>query len=69
MANEQHLGILRQGVEIWNQWRKENPALTADLSRAHLFGAKLREADLERVDLGGAPLCYAEFNIFTADRV
>jgi len=25
MANEEHLEILDQGVEVWNKWRKENP--------------------------------------------
>ena len=25
MANAEQLEILKQGVEIWNQWRKENP--------------------------------------------
>lgn len=24
MANEEHLAILKQGVEVWNQWRKQN---------------------------------------------
>jgi hypothetical protein len=23
MANPEHVEILKQGVEVWNQWRKE----------------------------------------------
>ena len=33
MANEEHLKILKQGVEQWNKWRLEN-AIRPDLSRA-----------------------------------
>lgn len=33
MANEEHLKIIKQGVEVWNRWREENPASGADLSR------------------------------------
>ncbi len=25
MANEEQLKILKQGVEVWNAWRKKNP--------------------------------------------
>ena len=25
MANEEHLRILKQGVDAWNQWRKDHP--------------------------------------------
>ncbi|MEH2468541.1 pentapeptide repeat-containing protein [Nostoc sp.] len=32
MANEEHLAILNQGVEVWNDWRKENPYIIPDLS-------------------------------------
>ena len=24
MANQEHLDILKQGVEFWNQWRKQD---------------------------------------------
>jgi uncharacterized protein YjbI with pentapeptide repeats len=46
MANQDHLGILKQGVKIWNTWRKANPAMRpilsyADLRRASLWGANL----------------------------
>ena len=52
MANEEHLALLRQGVTIWNEWRKRNPRDRPDLSRARLdetflFNANLSEADLE----------------------
>jgi hypothetical protein len=69
MANEEHLEILRQGVEVWNRWRKENPDIRpdlpkailggADLRRAHLFGADLRWAYLFGADLFGADLSEA----------
>lgn len=31
MANEEHLAILRRGVEVWNEWIKENSHIEADL--------------------------------------
>src|SRR5262245_28769522 len=36
MANLEHLEILKQGKGPWNQWRKENPDITPDLSNADL---------------------------------
>jgi len=51
MANEEHLKILKQGVEVWNQWRKENMGLAPDLSGADLHGADLHGADLSGADL------------------
>lgn len=47
MANEEHLAILRQGVEVWNKWRKKNyKVLKPDLSGINLSGANLRHAFL-----------------------
>lgn len=34
MANEGHVKILKQGVEAWNLWRRENPDVRPNLSRA-----------------------------------
>lgn len=36
MANEEHLEILKQGVEVWNRWRVENPHIIPDLSDVNL---------------------------------
>jgi uncharacterized protein YjbI with pentapeptide repeats len=50
MANEEHLKILKQGVEQWNKWRLEN-AIRPDLSRANLPGANLSDAKLSDANL------------------
>jgi hypothetical protein len=64
MANQEHLDILKQGVQIWNQWREEHPDIEPDLSKAALRGADLSEADLigatlSKADLSGADLSKA----------
>ncbi len=46
MANEEHLKILKQGVEAWNGWREKNPQITPDLSKADLYKADLTGANL-----------------------
>jgi uncharacterized protein YjbI with pentapeptide repeats len=51
MANKEHLARLKQGVEVWNQWRRENPKTRPDLSQANLTGAHLVEADLSDTNL------------------
>ncbi|MBD1903477.1 pentapeptide repeat-containing protein [Trichocoleus sp. DQ-A3] len=60
MANEEHLNLFRQGVNIWNKWRTKNPEIKPDLrwlyfinanfSRANLSGANLSEANLDAVN-------------------
>ena len=64
MANPEHVKILKEGVEAWNQWRKDNsdvrPDLSeADLSRAHLDFAYLGGADLTWANLTGTGLSRA----------
>ncbi len=81
MANKEHLAILKQGVEVWNEWRRANstgfflspPAV--DLSKSNLreislSGANLRKADLHRAYLNGADLSGADLysvNLYGAD--
>jgi len=38
MANPEHLEILKQGVEVWNEWRKEDNEVQPDLSKSDLAG-------------------------------
>src|ERR1044072_5520569 len=57
MAKLEHLERLMQGVASWNKWRKDNPEITPDLSKA-----KLKNADLRNVDLSSANLNTLDFN-------
>jgi uncharacterized protein YjbI with pentapeptide repeats len=38
MANPEHLQILKQGVQAWNEWRNERPEIKVDLSSSMGFG-------------------------------
>lgn len=38
MPHEEHVAILRQGVEVWNEWRRKNPTVVPDLRSADLSG-------------------------------
>ncbi len=49
MANPEHLAKLKEGVEAWNKWRKDNPEIKRDLTEADLT-----EIDLGKANLGGA---------------
>ena len=60
MANPEHEQILRQGIEQWNLWRKQNPYIWPDLSKANLSKADLSRAVLSRGDLSGADLSKAK---------
>jgi hypothetical protein len=60
MANEEHLDILKQGGEVWNRWREENPDVRPNLSQANLSRAYLSEVNLGAVDLRQADLRAAE---------
>src|SRR5208337_2200375 len=60
MAKRAHLRILKQGVNSWNQWRAENPAMTPDLEGANLFDANLRGANLRGANLLAADFLMAD---------
>jgi uncharacterized protein YjbI with pentapeptide repeats len=66
MADEEQLRILKQGVEVWNVWRREaGEEIHIDLSEANLSEANLNRSDLIGADLIGANLHAA--NLRAAD--
>ncbi|WP_414755837.1 pentapeptide repeat-containing protein [Anabaena sp. CCY 9910] len=77
MANEEHLAILRQGVEVWNEWRQKNSGVKTDLSninihviddlkvcsdgKINLEKANFRNTNLSKANLSAVELHSAEF--------
>jgi uncharacterized protein YjbI with pentapeptide repeats len=59
VANSRHLAKLKEGVDGWNLWRRENPEVRPVLGKADLMGANLGEAILARAVLKGADLSEA----------
>ncbi len=62
MANEQHLELVKKGVEGWNAWREQNPDEPVDLSGADLRGAKISKANLKGANLKEAKLQFANLS-------
>ena len=73
MSKREHLELLKQDVEAWNEWRSENMDLKPDLRRANLenkdlsganlTGARLDKARLGYANLSGADLKGAELHL------
>jgi hypothetical protein len=64
MADPEHVAIIKQGVEEWNQWRKKQPDIKVDLTRAdleeeRLIGIDLHGVNLKRATFRGAVLSHA----------
>ena len=67
MVNEEYLKIIKQGVEPWNQWRRENPHIQPDLREVDLrseilAGANLSKTMLHNADLSGSNLSGASLD-------
>lgn len=56
MAKEDHVTIIRQGVEAWNKWRQENLGVIPDIG-----AVDLNNKDLSGIDLSGANLSMTNF--------
>jgi uncharacterized protein YjbI with pentapeptide repeats len=56
MADDEHVALLRQGVEVWNAFRSKSTNIVPNLSEADLLDADLRGANLRGADLRGANL-------------
>ncbi|MFL6282927.1 MAG: toll/interleukin-1 receptor domain-containing protein [Pyrinomonadaceae bacterium] len=59
MANSEHLELINQGVEAWNEWREHNPEIEPDLSSADLHYGELENVDFSATNLSGADLSLA----------
>lgn len=53
MAHQEYLNPLKQRVEVWNQWRQEQPDVIPDLSGTNPRRVRLIIADLSHADLSG----------------
>ncbi len=62
--NPEHLRILKQGVQVWNHWRKTHPQLRPHLPGANLRGLNLSLINFDHADLRGADL--SEANLWNA---
>ncbi len=72
MANQVYLDILRQGVEVWNQWREDKQVIRPDLRKANLERANLKGVNLKRANLEGAILwnaCLERANLVRANLI
>src|SRR5947209_5674044 len=56
MASQEHLDLLKQGVDVWNQWRKEHPEIEPDLSKADFRDIDLSQINFTKADLSRANL-------------
>jgi len=60
MSDLEHLRILEQGADVWNQWREDNPKVRPDL---HLY--KLSDMDLSGYNFNHTDLRVAELDSAT----
>lgn len=66
MENQQHLDLLKQDVQMWNQWREEHSdIIRPNLGMTNLRGTNLRGANLRGADLNKANL--SEVDLREAD--
>ena len=65
MANQDQVDLLKQGVDVWNDWREDYPEIKIDLSDIGLFNddnfATLFNVDLKGVNLRSANLSGSNF--------
>jgi uncharacterized protein YjbI with pentapeptide repeats len=51
MANGEHLAVIKQGTDTWNDWRIQNRSVSPDLGGVNLIGMDLSGADLTGANL------------------
>jgi uncharacterized protein YjbI with pentapeptide repeats len=56
MANQEHLVILKQGVDNWNKWRRENVEIQIDLSGTDLSNLDLSMGNFSPAHVSGSTI-------------
>ncbi len=56
MADAEQLAILKEGVELWNAWREQNPKEAIELDAVDLSNTNLESINLSGANLEGADL-------------
>ena len=62
MAAEQHVSLINQGLETWNDWVDKNPDETPDFFQADLRGKQLSKFNLQKANLKEAKLQSSNLN-------
>lgn len=62
MANPEHLEILEEGSEAWNEWRSKHPGTVPDLNGINILNANFSFADFSFADLSGGDLTGADLS-------
>ena len=64
-----HLRILEEGVDVWNQWREDNPEIRPTLAyfRTELVGANLMSVNFSDTSLSSSDLRACELFDFRAN--
>jgi hypothetical protein len=61
MANDEHVALLKQGVDAWNAWRRENHYdIRPNLRAADLRQAEVRAVEVRREEVRPAEVRRAE---------
>jgi hypothetical protein len=70
MANDEHVAKLREGVAVWNEWRRANPEVIPDLFAMDFRRGNFGDVILHDADLRDARLAHADLrraNLFNAN--
>ncbi|WP_051148528.1 pentapeptide repeat-containing protein [Desulfospira joergensenii] len=62
MANQNHLDIIKQGVNVWNKWRDDNKDIKPDLNHSELCNQILSGANFNASNLNGSNLDGADLS-------
>jgi len=57
MVSYEYLEILKQGVEVWNKWREDNPNIKPDLSHVNFCRVGLMYVGLNEADIMESAIC------------